>query len=56
MDTFKEKQNLDERYTRGNAPWEVWRQPPADEPSDRPQPTPVLPADDLTTSGVTQPA
>jgi glucose-1-phosphate cytidylyltransferase len=26
MDTFKEKQELDERYERGNAPWEVWKQ------------------------------
>ena len=25
MDTFKEKQHLDEVYTRGNAPWELWR-------------------------------
>ena len=24
MDTFKEKQQLDELYSRGNAPWEVW--------------------------------
>ena len=27
MDTFKEKQQLEERYTRGNAPWEVWKAP-----------------------------
>lgn len=25
MDTFKEKQQLDELYARGNAPWEAWR-------------------------------
>ena len=25
MDTFKEKQCLEERYARGDAPWEVWR-------------------------------
>lgn len=25
MDTFKEKQQLEELYARGNAPWEVWR-------------------------------
>lgn len=25
MDTFKEKQQLEEMYTRGDAPWEVWR-------------------------------
>lgn len=26
MDTFKEKQQLDELYARGHAPWEVWKQ------------------------------
>lgn len=25
MDTYKDKQNLDEAYSKGNAPWEVWR-------------------------------
>jgi len=25
MDTFKEKQNLEEIYSRGEAPWEVWK-------------------------------
>jgi glucose-1-phosphate cytidylyltransferase len=25
MDTFKDKQILDDLYTRGNAPWEVWK-------------------------------
>lgn len=25
MDTFKEKQQLDDLYTRGDAPWEIWR-------------------------------
>ncbi len=25
MDTFKEKQQLEELYSRGRAPWEVWR-------------------------------
>ena len=24
MDTFKEKQDLDDVYSRGNAPWAVW--------------------------------
>lgn len=24
MDTFKDKQNFDDRYTRGDCPWEVW--------------------------------
>jgi glucose-1-phosphate cytidylyltransferase len=27
MDTFKEKQTLDEMYARGQAPWEVWKSP-----------------------------
>jgi len=26
MDTFKDKQMLDELHSRGNAPWEVWKQ------------------------------
>lgn len=26
MDTFKDKQYLDDLYARGNAPWEVWKQ------------------------------
>jgi glucose-1-phosphate cytidylyltransferase len=25
MDTFKDKQQLDDLYNRGNAPWEVWK-------------------------------
>ena len=29
MDTFKEKQMLDDLYAGGNAPWEVWRRPAA---------------------------
>lgn len=28
MDTFKEKQDLDEKFARGDAPWEVWKHPP----------------------------
>jgi glucose-1-phosphate cytidylyltransferase len=27
MDTFKDKQQLDDLYARGNAPWEVWKAP-----------------------------
>jgi glucose-1-phosphate cytidylyltransferase len=27
MDTFKDKQQLEELYTRGEAPWEVWKSP-----------------------------
>jgi len=26
MDTFKDRQQLDDLYTRGEAPWEVWKQ------------------------------
>ena len=25
MDTYKDKQKLDEEYNKGNSPWEVWR-------------------------------
>jgi glucose-1-phosphate cytidylyltransferase len=25
MDTFKEKQLLDDMYARGETPWEVWK-------------------------------
>ena len=28
MDTFKEKQLLDDMYSRGETPWEVWKNPP----------------------------
>jgi glucose-1-phosphate cytidylyltransferase len=27
MDTFKEKQLLDDMYARGDTPWELWKQP-----------------------------
>jgi len=30
MDTFKEKQSLDELHAKGNAPWEVWKAPHVD--------------------------
>jgi glucose-1-phosphate cytidylyltransferase len=35
MDTYKEKQRLDELYERGNPPWEVWRGDAADAPAPR---------------------
>jgi glucose-1-phosphate cytidylyltransferase len=25
MDTFKEKQELDDLYSKGNAPWQLWK-------------------------------
>jgi len=31
MDTFKEQQELTDLFTRGNAPWEVWKQEPLQE-------------------------
>jgi glucose-1-phosphate cytidylyltransferase len=34
MDTFKDKQQLDDMYARGEAPWEVWKAP-----AERPTPT-----------------
>ncbi len=34
MDTFKEKQMLDDMYARGDTPWEVWKQP-AKDPADQ---------------------
>ena len=27
MDTFKDRQRLEELYGRGDAPWQVWKQP-----------------------------
>jgi glucose-1-phosphate cytidylyltransferase len=29
MDTYKEKQLLEDMYTRGETPWEVWKRTPA---------------------------
>jgi glucose-1-phosphate cytidylyltransferase len=28
MDTFKDKQLLEDLYARGQVPWEVWKSPP----------------------------
>lgn len=36
MDTFKDKQQFDDLYARGNAPWEVWKKDPMEkEPGTR---------------------
>ena len=35
MDTFKDKQRLDELDLRGMAPWQVWKRPPANEEQSR---------------------
>ena len=37
MDTYKEKQTLDDMYSQGNTPWEVWKNP-----LPEPNPEPVL--------------
>jgi glucose-1-phosphate cytidylyltransferase len=34
MDTFKDRQQLDDLYTRGEAPWEVWRSAKKDRDED----------------------
>jgi hypothetical protein len=33
MDTFKDRQELEEIYAAGNAPWEVWNDPRTSEPT-----------------------
>jgi hypothetical protein len=33
MDTFKDRQQLDELYTRGDAPWELWKNGKKDGPA-----------------------
>jgi glucose-1-phosphate cytidylyltransferase len=38
MDTFKDKQLLDDMYARGNAPWEVWKR----DANGKPQPAGVI--------------
>jgi hypothetical protein len=37
MDTFRDKQLLDDLYARGNPPWEMWKNAPetASEPGPR---------------------
>jgi glucose-1-phosphate cytidylyltransferase len=37
MDSFKDKQQLDDLYARGQAPWEVWKQRPVTAPARDPQ-------------------
>jgi len=55
MDTFKEKQDLDDMYAQGNAPWEVWQESLADLRSADGAPSPALPAADLGVTGLIQP-
>ena len=43
MDTFKDKQRLDDMYARGDAPWEVWKRTPAADAGTAP-PLPLRPA------------
>jgi glucose-1-phosphate cytidylyltransferase len=42
MDTFKDRQRLEELYARGDAPWQVWKTS-----DDRIPPTPVTPIVDV---------
>jgi len=55
MDTFKEKQDLDDMYAQGNAPWEVWQESLAVLRSGDGAPSPALPAADLGVTGLIQP-
>jgi glucose-1-phosphate cytidylyltransferase len=44
MDTFKEKQMLDDMYARGVTPWELWKQGESlPEPANAPRIAPALP-------------
>lgn len=43
MDTFKEKQDLDEKFAKGDAPWEVWKHEPRRAPAGSLPMTPVHP-------------
>jgi len=44
MDTFKDKQNLDDLYSRGDAPWEVWKKGQQGEAAGAAEPTGEAPA------------
>ena len=44
MDTFKEKQRLDDMYAAGEAHWEVWQQRAARRPRAQPRGRPPLQA------------
>jgi glucose-1-phosphate cytidylyltransferase len=35
MDTFKDKQQLDDLYARGDAPWVVWKSSATQDPASR---------------------
>jgi len=39
MDTFKDKQLLEDMYSRGKAPWEVWKNAPESGPAGESAPT-----------------
>jgi len=54
MDTFKEKQGLDDMYAQGNATWEVWRQSPSQEQPGDGSTQGDLPGDELTAPSLVQ--
>jgi glucose-1-phosphate cytidylyltransferase len=51
MDTFKDRQQLEEAFSRGNAPWEVWKTSSSEPP--RPQSEPAAAVNKGTRSGLT---
>jgi glucose-1-phosphate cytidylyltransferase len=56
MDTFKEKQDLDDMYANGNAPWEVWRHAGAESPVTDVTPDAPVPTADFASPELNQPA
>ena len=42
MDTYKEKQTMDDLVNSGNTPWQVWKQRPAAEPAIHLPPLPLV--------------
>jgi len=55
MDTFKEKQDLDDRYARGDAPWEIWRNPAVETSDGTQAPAWALPVEEVAVPDVNQP-
>jgi glucose-1-phosphate cytidylyltransferase len=45
LDTFKDKQLLEDMYSRGHAPWEVWKARPSELGASSAEPGAVAPAD-----------
>jgi glucose-1-phosphate cytidylyltransferase len=56
MDTFKEKQDLDDMYAGGNAPWEIWRHAGTESRVNDTTPNPAVPTTDFSYPEINQPA